>query len=483
MPVKRYDLIVIGSGAGMNVAARAVAQGMKVAIIDSGPLGGTCLNRGCVPSKVMLYPATLIRMAQEAQSIGVSLTLEKVDYPRIMQRVWQIVLDERTEMERAVEHTDGIPFFHAVGSFVSDYVMRVGRDRLTAKTILIAAGSRPAIPPAPGLEETGYLTSDTIFDLKEPPKSLIIVGGGYVGAEFAHFFSAIGVEVTLVGRNPRLLPDEEPLISTVFHKKMSAYCRVHAHCEIVSARRVDGQKVVVGRQREDDRLVEFKADEILIAAGRRPNADLLKPEKTGVDTDEAGWIIVDPYLHTSKEGIWALGDATGKHMFRHTANYESDLMWMNAFGDHKHPVDEHAVPHAVFAYPEVASVGLTEEQARLQYNVLAGISRYYDTTKGFAMGEEDGLVKVIVEEETGKILGAHAVGPEASLLVQPLVYLMNAENQDYMPLARAQTIHPALSEVVIDAFGNLQPVGEHHHDHAHDHGHERDHDHESDRDH
>ena len=208
--MKEFDLIVIGSGAGMNVASNAVAHGMNVAVIDRGPLGGTCLNRGCIPSKVMFYPADVIRMAEEAKAIGVHAEVKKVDFDLIMKRVWEIVLDDRHNMEHGVEHSKEIEFFNMDGSFVSDYTMQVGKELITADTIIIASGARPLIPPIEGLEKVGYLTSATIFDIKEPPESLVIVGGGYIAAEFAHFFSAIGTQVVILGRNPRLLPQEEP---------------------------------------------------------------------------------------------------------------------------------------------------------------------------------------------------------------------------------------------------------------------------------
>jgi mycothione reductase len=186
-----------------------------------------------------------------------------------------------------------------------------------------------------------------------------------------------------------------------------------------------------------------------------------------VKTDGRGWIEVDRFLQTTKEGIWALGDATGKHMFRHTANYEAQVVWANAFSERSYAVDEHAVPHAVFAHPQIASVGMTEERAKAEHDILVGVKQYRDTAKGYAMGEEDAFAKVIVERDTGKILGAHIIGPHAAVLVQQLVYVMNTEDQDYLPLARAQTIHPALSEVVVGALGNLRPVGEHSHEHVH----------------
>jgi mycothione reductase len=467
--MKKYDLIVIGTGAGMNVAANAAAQEFKVAVIDRGPLGGTCLNRGCIPSKVMLYPADVIRTLQEAQAIGIHAKIEKVDYDRIMKRTWQIVLDDRHQMEDGIRHSDQIDFYNVEGRFVSDYTLQVGRSKIKADRIVIASGARPNIPPIEGLEEVGYLTSATVFDLKKPPKSLIIVGGGYIAAEFAHFFSAIGVQVTIMGRNPRLLPQEEPEISDLLARKMSRYLELYTGYEAVHAGMEDGLKTITAIRRADGEKRTVRGQEILVAAGRRSNADLFHPEQTGVETDEHGWIVVDDYLQTTKEGIWALGDAIGRHQFRHTANYHASVVWQNAFTEHRHPVDEHAVPHAVFTCPQIASVGLTEAQAIAQYDTLVGVKMYGDTAKGYAMGDEDSFFKVVVENGTGRILGAHAIGPEAAVLVQQLVYVMHADEGTYLPLARAQTIHPALSEVTVGALGNLRLAGGHTHAHA---GHE-----------
>jgi dihydrolipoamide dehydrogenase len=347
--------------------------------------------------------------------------------------------------------------------------MKAGRHKITADTIVIASGARPFIPSIEGLEKAGYLTSATIFDIEEPPGSLVIVGGGYIAAEFAHFFSAIGTEVTVLGRNARLLPREEPEISELLKKRLSRYCHVYTGYEAIRAETRGGLKTVTATDRSDGRQYAFTGQQILIAAGRRSNADILQPGKTGVETDSRGWIQVDPFLHTTKEGIWALGDALGRHMFRHTANYQASIVWRNAFTEHKHPVDEHAVPHAVFTHPQVASVGMTEEQAQTGHDILVGVKKYVDTAKGYAMGEEDGFVKVIVENGSGRILGAHAIGPQAATLVQQLVFLMNTDERNYLPLARAQTIHPALSEVVVGAFGNLAPIADRGHEHVHEH--------------
>ena len=463
--MKKYDLIVIGSGAGMNVAANATAQGMHVAVVDRGPLGGTCLNRGCIPSKVLLYPADVIRALQEAPRIGVHATLDRVDYDLIVERMWKIVLDGRHEMEHGVALSDEIDFYNTVGSFVSDYTLWVASKEIRAKRIVIASGARPAIPPIEGLNETGYLTSATLFDLPKPPKSLIIVGGGTIAVEFAHFFSAIGTPVTVVGRNPRLLPREEPEISALLERELSRYMAVHTNHEALQAQAEGDQKTLTARDRATGQTHTFTGHEILVATGRRSNADLLHPERTGVETDERGWIVVDQYLQTTQPGIWAMGDAINHHQYRHTANYHASLVWQNAFHEHQVPLDEHAVPHAVFTHPQVAAAGLTQAEADRDHDILVGVKRYTDVAKGYAMGEEESFFKVIVENGTGRILGAHAIGPHAAMLVQQLVYVMHADEGTYLPLARAQTIHPALSEVVVGALGNLQPVGAHVHHH------------------
>ncbi|TET91115.1 MAG: dihydrolipoyl dehydrogenase [Methanomassiliicoccales archaeon] len=460
-----YDTIIIGSGAGMNVAAKASASGMKVAVLDRDPIGGTCLNRGCIPSKVMIHPADLIKQIQEAKNIGVFASVEGIDFELLMKRVWKIVLGDRREMEKGVSQDPNVDFHPQVGEFIADYTLRVGTKTMTAPKIVIASGARPHIPRIKEIGGVGFLTSRNVFNIKEPPDSLLIVGGGYIAVEFAHFFSSAGTKVTVIGRNPRLVPSEEPLVSEILKLRLSKYVRIYTNHEVTSANKENGGKTLIAKNRADGKHYKFKADEILIAAGRRSNSDLLKPEKSGVETDEKGWILVDKYLQTTKPYIYALGDATGRHQFRHTANMESEIVWANLFENRRKMVDEHAVPHAIFTHPQIGSVGLTEEEAKKEHQILVGIKRYIDTAKGYAMAEEDGVVKVIVDAGSKRILGAHIVGPEASVLVQLVVDLMNAERGDYLPLTRTQVIHPALSEVVTGAFANLAPPGGLHHHH------------------
>jgi dihydrolipoamide dehydrogenase len=468
-----YDLIVIGSGAGMNVASNAVNSGLNVAIVEHYLMGGTCLNYGCIPSKIMLYPADVIRQLDDASALGIKGTINQIDFPFIMKRMRKFIDSDRIGMERGVEGSNAITWYKETGEFTGDYTLKVGKKKITAPKIVIASGARILVPPIPGLQETGYMDNISVFHLKKQPKSMILLGGGYISCEFGHFFSALGTNVTIIGRNPRLLKREEPEISDIVLRRFSRYTNIYTNYEAVKVEKEGNHKVVFAKNRADNKTYKFKAEEIFLAIGRESNADLLKPQKTGVETDSKGWIKVNNQLETTKPNIWAMGDITGDYMFRHTANYEADIVWRNAFTEHKRYTDYHAVPHAVFGYPQVAGVGMTQAEAKEEgYNILVGKAKYTDTAKGFAMGEEESLVKVIVDAKTRRILGAHIVGTDASDLVQPVVYLMNTDDKDYMPLARSQIIHPALSEVVINAFANLQSP-----DHAHDHGHSHDHEH------
>ncbi len=463
--MKEYDLIVIGTGAGMNVASRARAHNLKVAIVEDGPLGGTCLNRGCIPSKILVEPANAVRQAEDARRIGVTVKIEAMDFQLVRKRMWELVLHDRGDMEKGVAADKGVDFFNVRGAFVGNKVLQVGTEQITAPKMMIACGVRTALPNIKGLQEAGYLTSETVFDIQHIPRRLVILGGGYKACEFAHFFTAFGAEVTIIGHNPVLLPREEPEISALMLKKMSELCEVHVNREPVEVRRSTEGKTLLHKDRAIGTLSEVTTDEILVATGEQSNADLLQASRTGIQLDEKGFIVVNEYLETNVPGIWAFGDIIGRNMFRHTANYEADVAWYNAFGKQKVKLQEHAVPHAIFAYPEVSGVGMTEADAKKRgRRYFVGWSKYVDTAKGFALAEEDGFCKVIVDAETMRILGAHAVGPHASLLVQPIVYLMNAGDGTFNPIARSQTIHPALSEVMVNAFANLEDP-EHHHEH------------------
>ena len=457
MLLDKFDLIVIGSGAGMHIVSSALEEGMKLALVEHGPLGGTCLNDGCVPSKMLIYPADVIRAVQSAKSVGVEASITGIDFQLIMKRMHSIVESRREKLERFIEAEERVTLYRSSAEFIDNYTLKSGDKTLTAPKIVLASGARALMPPIPGLLEAGYLDNTSILSIDEVPESIIIIGAGYIGCEYGHFLSALGADVTILGRSKQVLNNEDPEVCRCVKKVLSMDLKLLTGHEVNKVEVLDGKKIVFAKNLEDNKVYEFQAEEILVAAGRISNSDILKPEKTGVKTDKQGWIVVNEYLETSALGIWALGDAIGKHMFRHTANYEAVLVWHNIINEKKEKVDFHAVPHAVFTHPTVGGVGLKESEAiSAGYKVLIGRAMYKEVAKGIAMNEENGFVKVVVEEETGKILGGAVVGPEAPELVQQIVYLMNAEYQDLELLIRSQVIHPTLSEVIVKAFSRLE---------------------------
>ncbi|MDG6907778.1 MAG: dihydrolipoyl dehydrogenase [Nitrososphaerota archaeon] len=470
--MKNYDLIIIGSGSATNLLDALISRNpkIKIAIIDKDEPGGICLTRGCIPSKILLYPAELVRNIEEARDLGVEADVRKIDFQKIMERMRSLIGNDIESIRSGLSSSTNIDYYHEVAEFVSPYTMKVGgkNETISAKMIFLCLGSKTIIPQIKGLEEAGYLTSDTILNLTTLPKSVIVVGGGYIAAEYGHFLSAMGSEITIVGRNPRFLPEEEPEISQLVKKEFGKHMEVITNHEVKEARKgANGKKLVVARNRDTGRERTFEAEEIMIAAGRGPLTDILHPERGGIKTTEDGWIQVDEYLETSQPNVWSFGDAKGRYLFRHVANYESEIVYYNAVLKKKVRADYHAVPHAVFTYPEVASVAMSEVEAVEKFGkerVMIGYYKYEDTAKGEAMNVKDYFVKVIVHGSDQRILGAHIVGPHASILIQEIVNVMYG-TQSAETIDRAIHIHPALNEVVQRAFGTLMPV-EHYHEHV-----------------
>lgn len=470
MGKKEYDLIIIGTGSAMSIVTRVLHESphLDVAVIENEDPGGICLTRGCIPSKMLLYPAELVDHIREAKKFGIDAKVDDIDFSHIMKRMRKHTKGESKNIEKNLQRSHDIDFYQGTARFVEDYTIVINDNTIEGRKIIIGSGSRNIKPPIENLEKVGYLTSKTVLDINELPESITVIGGGYIGAEYGYFLSMMGADVTIVGRVPQFVPSEEIHISEVLEKKLSEHIDIYTRYEAVKVAQKADQKGVLAKkvdpEHEGKEKLKFKSEEIFLAAGRRSNSDLLLPEKSGIKTDEEGWIKVDKTLETSKDNIWALGDATGDHMFKHVANHEAEVVYHNAFGEGVMEVDYHAVPHAIFTYPQVASVGLKEEEAKENHDILVGNYPYEQTAKGSAMKVEDYFVKVIVEQETYKILGAHIVGPQASVLIQEIVNLMYTESQSAIPIYRGMHIHPSLSEVVQRAFSNL-----HVHDHDHQH--------------
>ncbi len=462
MKMKEYGAIVVGTGSAMNFVEPLIRTGMKVAVIDKDEPGGICLTRGCIPSKLLLYPAELVRVIETSEVFGIDVEIKNIDFKRVMERMRSKISEEINTIREALESDPNIDYYHDVAEFVAPYTMKVGGETITSKTIFLCTGSKPTIPRVKGLNGAGYHTSDTVLKMTKLPPSMCIIGGGYIAAEYGHFFSAMGSKVTIIGRNPQFLPDEEPEVSALAKREMSKHMTIITNHEVVEVRQ-DGKKKIIAQDRSGGKEIEVLADEILVATGRGANADILHPEKAGIITDSKGWIVVNEYMETSQPNIWALGDADGKYPFKHVANNESRVVYYNAVLKKKVKMDYHAVPHAIFSHPEIAGVGMKEKEAVKRHgDILVGFYRYEDTAKGEAMEVKDCFVKVIVDNNI-RLLGAHIIGPHASILIQEIINLMYTKDGSADPIRQGMHIHPALSEVVERAFGSLMPPEHYHH--------------------
>ncbi len=443
--MKTYDWIVVGSGAANTVTETLAAQGRRVALVERGKFGGTCLTRGCIPTKVMVTAADAVESARRFARIGVTGCSPAIDWDTVSRRVWNRI-DQCYELQAHYEEMDGVDVYAGDGRFCGPYELRVtlpdGRkEQIGAPRILLAVGGRSRIPDeaeAPGLADAGYWTSEDFFGDSYPyrlPASMVILGAGAIGTEFAHALAAAGVAVTLVHRSAHILSREEPEVAACVTRSLEAAgVRVLTNQATISVAAADGVKRMVLKDKTTGQVTILEAEALLVAAGIVPNTDTLGLEHTEIRTDDRGYILTNEFLETSAPGIYALGDVNGEAPLRHRANYEADIMAHNL--THADPRDWRwarydLVPVAVFTSPEVARIGLTEEAAARSGRPLhIAYHRYADTAKGFALGitadtDDNGMIKLIADAETDRLLGVSIVGPQATVLLQPFVNLMN----------------------------------------------------------
>ena len=452
--MKSFDVIVIGTGSGLDVAAHAAEHGVSVAIVENGPFGGTCLNRGCIPSKMLIHCADVMETIKRAHLFGIKASVEAVDWQFIIRRANDEVDAEARQIEEANRNYPGITVFKGTGRFVGKKTLEVNGERIEAKMVIIAAGTRPSVPPIPGLDQVPYMTSDEALRLDRQPKHLAIMGGGYIAAELAHFYGTLGTKVTIIYRGSTLLRREDEQVAQRFTEVYRRKFDLVLNAQVSKVSQHGEETYVDVSVDGDDRTVV--ADALLIATGRVPNTDTLDVAKAGVAVDARGFVRTDRYMQTNVPGIWALGDIVGRYMLKHNANLEAAYVAHNAFHpEHRMAVDYHAMPHAIFASPQVAGVGLTEQEARAQkVHYVASTYDYKDTAYGSSIEDRDGFVKVLAGHEKGEILGCHIIGTHASTLIQEAANAMRA-HLSADAIRESIYVHPALPEVVHRAFNSL----------------------------
>ena len=453
--MRSFDVIVIGSGSGLEVSSEVPARGLSVAVVEEGPFGGTCHNRGCIPSKMLIHCADVMETIRGAEQFGIKARVEGVDWPFIIKRVFDAIDTEARAIEEGNRQADGITVIKERGRFVGHKTLAVDGEEISAETVVIAAGTRPAVPDIPGLADVPYFTSDDVMRVPEQPRRLLILGGGYIAAEMAHFFGSLGTEVTIIYRGPVLLRTQDEEVARRFTEVYQRKLNLLLNTQVSRAYR-QGDEIALEVTTNGSAKM-LTADALLMATGRVPNTDLLDVDATGVEVDQRGFVKTNEYLETGVPGIWALGDIVGRNLLKHSANLEAAYVAHNIFNpDNRVPVDYHAMPHAVFASPQVAGVGLTEQAAKEKgVPYAAATYDYYDTAYGSSIEDRDGFVKVLAHPETEEILGCHIIGTDASILIQEAVNAMRMRLTTDA-ITQAVYVHPALPEVVQRAFGAVQ---------------------------
>ncbi len=445
--MKKFDVLIVGSGAGLEVASFAAERNMSVALIEEGPLGGTCLNRGCIPSKMLIHSADVAETIKESAKFGIKSKIESIDFASIVKRVSEVVDTDSAGIEKSIRESGNPTLYKIRGKFIGPKQMQVGDEQIEGNKVFIVGGTRPSIPPLPGLETTPYLDSTKALRLEKQPEHLVIIGGGYIAAELAHFYGALGTKITILVRRKRMLDNEDEEIADWFTKEFSKKYKILFDTEAEAVSYQDN-KFIIKLKNDGGKL---EADQLLIATGRVSNTDILDVKATGVETNDKGYIKVNEYLETNIKGIWAFGDIIGILPFRHTANDQVGFSIRNAFTEHKVPFDLFAIGHAVFSSPQVGGVGKTEQELKkdgIKYKV--GKAELKDTAMGGAL-QENGLAKVLIDETGEKILGVHIVGPQASVLIHEAIVAMKA-NGTVSAITNSVYIHPALPEWLQRAF-------------------------------
>jgi mycothione reductase len=463
--VAHHDLVIIGSGSGNTILDQRFDD-WDVAIIEHGIFGGTCLNVGCIPTKMYVYAGDVAETIRRAGTYGIDASIDKVRWSDIRDRVFGRIDPISVGGQRYRAHeSPNTTVYTGHATFTGERELSVAPTdggeavTVTADRVVVAAGSRPTVPPAIAEGTAPFHTSDDVMRLDEVPRRLIIVGGGYIAAEFAHVFSALGSEVTILTRGPALLREQDDEITARFTALAQQRWTVLLESEPVDAvQERDGTVALTCPSGE-----RIEGDALLVATGRVPNSDRLDAVAGGLRVDDVGRVVVDDQQRTGVDGVWALGDISSPYQLKHVANHEARVVQHNLLHpDQPITADHRLVPAAVFTDPQIASVGLRERDAREQgIEYVTKVQAFGDVAFGWAMEDTTGVCKIVAAPD-GTLLGAHIMGPQASTLIQPLIQAM-AFGLDARSMATGQYwIHPALPELIENALLGLPLHGPHH---------------------
>ena len=455
---RNFDAIIVGAGqAGPPLAGRLTDAGMKVALIERHLVGGTCVNTGCKPTKTLVASAYAARMAQRAADYGVTVGEIGIDMEAVAGRARKVILDSRTSNEDWLAGMAGLTLLRGHARFESPHVLRVGDDLLEAPRIFLNVGGRAAIPDMPGVAEVDYLTNSGIVGLETVPRHLVIVGGSYIGLEFAQMYRRFGARVTVVEMGPRLIGREDPDISDAIRAILEGEgveVRTDACC-IGLAPHPEGVAVAVDCAEGAPHVI---GSHVLLAVGRRPNTDDLGLDKAGIAADARGNIVVDDHLATNVEGVWALGDCNGRGGFTHTAWNDYEIVAANLLDGADRRVSQRIAGYALYIDPPLGRVGMTEAQARASGRPLL-LSMRPMTRVGRAVEKAEtlGFMKLVADAETKRILGAAILGTGGDEAIHGILDMMNAD-RTLDVLQWAVPIHPTVSELIPTLVGDLRPA-------------------------
>lgn len=458
MDSEAFDAIIVGAGqAGPAIAARCSREGLKTAVIERHHFGGTCVNVGCVPTKTLVASARAVRMAQRGAEYGFDVSGLRVEMGRVMARKNAIVQTSREAVEGWMRGLDGADVILGHARFVRPATLEVAGRRLTAPRIFLNVGGRAARPALPGVDEVATLDNASVMQLDAVPEHLVIVGGSYIGLEFAQIMRRFGAQVTVLERSPRLLPREDEDVSDGIRKILEAEgVRIELGADCLSLAR-SGEHIVVGAACAGARE-GVTGSHVLLAVGRQPNTDDLGLDLAGIRTDARGYIVVDDQCRTSAEGVWAVGDCNGRGAFTHTAWNDHEIVVANLFDQDPRRIDDRITCYALFIDPALGRAGMTETEAKSSgRRLLRAKMPMQRVGRAREAGESQGFMKVLVDADSRQILGAAILGLNGDEVVHSLLDAM-AARQPYTALSRTVHIHPTVSELVPTLLQQLRPV-------------------------